>query len=298
MLFIKGYNFILLALILAWGNIPAALPSKGWQGIIPLHSTREDVRRLLGTSTLSTVPTYDLYDLKDESVFINYSTGKCADGTTVWDIPPYTVINVNIAPKQMLQASMLITNPSKYRREVDSHLPDITYYINEEEGITIQTARDDVTKIYYGPTKSDRYLRCDKTDQSTPNNSSIISHNKFDEYGDISSAEEKKRLEQFVIRLRDMPDMIGYIIAYAGRQTCAGEAKTRAERAKKYLLKKRSIDAKRIITIDGGYREQLTVELFLVPTGVRPPLPMSTINPKEVQIIQSGSTKNSPCSTH
>src|SRR6266566_2277311 len=63
-------------------------------------------------------------------------------------------------------------------------------------------------------------------------------------------------------------DEYGYIIAYG---SCAGEAQARVDRAKDYLVNTRGIDAGRIVTIDGGCRSDLSVELWIVPTGATPP---------------------------
>jgi hypothetical protein len=77
----------------------------------------------------------------------------------------------------------------------------------------------------------------------------------------------------------------------------AGEAEARAARAKEYLVKVRGIDARRIVTIDGGHREDLTVELYIVPSGDTPPFSTPTVDPNDVQVIKASDTKTTPCST-
>jgi hypothetical protein len=94
---------------------------------------------------------------------------------------------------------------------------------------------------------------------------------KFDEYGNVNFNDEKARLDNFAIQLQNNPSAQGYIIAYGGRRQRAGEAQARADRAKNYLVNTRGIDAGRIVTVDGGNRENLTVELWVVPTGAQPP---------------------------
>jgi hypothetical protein len=91
---------------------------------------------------------------------------------------------------------------------------------------------------------------------------------KFDEYGNIRFNDEKARLDNYAIQLQNQPGAQGYIIAYG---SCAGEAQARADRAKDYLVNTRGIDAGRIVTMDGGCRADLTVELWIVPTGATPP---------------------------
>lgn len=109
---------------------------------------------------------------------------------------------------------------------------------------------------------------------------------KFDEYGNIAFNDEKARLDNFAIQLQNEPGSQGYIIAYGGRKGRAGEAQARADRAKNYLVNTRGIDSGRLVTVDGGYREDLTVELWIVPTGATPPPPSPTVDASEVTILK------------
>jgi hypothetical protein len=91
---------------------------------------------------------------------------------------------------------------------------------------------------------------------------------KFDEYGDIKFNDEKARLDNYAIQLQNQPGAQGYILAYG---SCEGEAQARADRAKGYLVNTRGIDAGRLVTVDGGCRSDLTVQLWIVPTGAAAP---------------------------
>jgi hypothetical protein len=91
---------------------------------------------------------------------------------------------------------------------------------------------------------------------------------KFDEYGNIKFNDEKARLDNYAIQLQNDPGAQGYIIAYG---SCEGEAQARADRAKDYLVNTRGIDAGRLVTVDGGCRSELTVQLWIVPTGATAP---------------------------
>lgn len=110
---------------------------------------------------------------------------------------------------------------------------------------------------------------------------------KFDEYGDIAFEDEKARLDNFAIPLKEEPRSLGYILAYAGRRARVNEARARLERAKNYLVNERGIEAERIVLIDGGHREELTVELWPLPSDAPPITPdtSTTIDPREVEII-------------
>ena len=107
------------------------------------------------------------------------------------------------------------------------------------------------------------YLKAEKNEQS-PKQGPPYTFPKFDEYGDLSFAKEKERLDQFAEELKSVPGEAGYIIEYitkGKRQTRL----TRAKRAKDYLVKVKSIDAKRILIVDGGYQKEFKIELRLGP---------------------------------
>ncbi len=106
---------------------------------------------------------------------------------------------------------------------------------------------------------------------------------KFDEYGNVNFNDEKARLDNYAIQLQNAPGTQAYIIAYGGRRGRTGEAQARADRAKNYLVNTRGIDAGRISTVDGGFREDLAVELWLVPQGATPPTAAPTVQPGDVQ---------------
>jgi hypothetical protein len=105
----------------------------------------------------------------------------------------------------------------------------------------------------------------DKFSCSLRVNPGCVAPNKFDSYGDILFEDEKLRLDNLAAHvLGGGSDSIVYILAYAGRITCYfGEAELRANRAKKYLIDNHGINEDRIIAFNGGYRENLEVEMFL-----------------------------------
>lgn len=109
---------------------------------------------------------------------------------------------------------------------------------------------------------------------------------KIDAYGNISTREESKRLDEFVTRLKTEPPIQAYIVAYGGRKSWPGEAKYRANCVKEYLVKKHKIAERWVTTIDGGYQEQAIVELYISLTG-DPPITSPTLDCKDVQIIKN-----------
>ena len=109
---------------------------------------------------------------------------------------------------------------------------------------------------------------------------------KFDEYGKLKLSDEHARLDNFANDLQAHADASAYVITYGGRRGPAGEAARRADRAKNYLINNRRIAAGRVVTIDGGYREEPTTELWLVPPDAGLPIASPTVDPSDVQIIE------------
>ena len=109
----------------------------------------------------------------------------------------------------------------------------------------------------------------------------------LDSYGNIRFNDEKARLDNIAIELQNDPTARGHIICYGGRKGVAGEAQRRCDRAKGYLSGHRHIEAARIVTVDGGYREDLTVEAWVIPSGAAPPQASPTVDPSEVQFIKA-----------
>lgn len=95
----------------------------------------------------------------------------------------------------------------------------------------------------------------------------------IDSYGDVNCEDTLARLDLLGIELRNNPSAKAYIIGYSGRSSPFSRILHRLKHARRYLIYTRGIDDTRIITIDGGHRENLTVEAWLVPIGVSPPEP-------------------------
>lgn len=116
---------------------------------------------------------------------------------------------------------------------------------------------------------------------------------RIDEYPTPELKYQNSRLDAFAKRLQQEPLNQAYILVYGGRRGVAGEARASAARAKDYLVKTHGIDAGRIVTADGGYKEAFTVELWIVPPTAMLPTAEPTVDPKDVELIKSPAKKSS-----
>jgi hypothetical protein len=281
-------------LLLALGAVAQA---KDWRGIIPLHSSREDVEKLLGpphpppgdgTRAYTMHEGRSIYFLDEGEVYIVYTNGKdpswvgCSGG-----VPSGTVLSIKVTPRKEVALRDLHLDEERLKKFDPSEPPGIGYqgYIDVESGIVVRTFKGKVDQVNYVAAKTDRHL-CPTYYENPEQSIRVLVHfhSKIDDYGNIPFSDEKARLDNFAVALWEAPEMKGYIIAYGGRRARAGVAKERAERAKNYLVTKRQIDAGRVVTIDGGFREELTVELHLADDE-HPPTASPTVDPSEVEVI-------------
>jgi hypothetical protein len=104
----------------------------------------------------------------------------------------------------------------------------------------------------------------------------------FDFYGHISWEDEKARLDNFANELQRDPKLVGYIIVYAGRHSCVGEAQNHARRAQDYLVKTRHIRQNQLRAIDGGFQEEFRVILQPWLSSIGKFAPSPTLKPSDV----------------
>ncbi len=148
---------VLLLICLAFSQ-QAQTQTRGWHGIVPLHSSRQDVERLLG-------PGKGLchceYSLEDGNASIHYSGEPCAEvRERGWRVPRDTVITISFYPKMNTRFSELPINKANYDKRADPEIQGAFGYFNERDGILIEVDGDTVSGFYYTPAREDGHLRC------------------------------------------------------------------------------------------------------------------------------------------
>lgn len=124
--------------------------------------------------------------------------------------------------------------------------------------------------------------------------SNQASSQKFDEYGMLYCDDELARLDNYAIQLQLHSNAKGHVIVYGGRNdTWRNQIRDRLSRIKKYLTTNRRIDGRRIVLVNGGYRESFTVELWVVGEGEEPPETKPTVERKSVKF--RGRERESDC---
>ena len=101
----------------------------------------------------------------------------------------------------------------------------------------------------------------------------------IDEFGRMGDCETRGRLDNFLVRIQENPDAAGYIIIYQGKNALPAEYEVSSyEKIIRSHLAFRNFDASRVTFLNGGFREELSIELWLIPSGANEPTPTNTVS--------------------
>lgn len=228
--------------------------AQGWRGIVPLRSNCESVKRLLKVDRC----TPGTYLVGEDNLSISFSDGSCETG---WKVSPGTVISFYVHTRRKLRFSSKYSNSSKFVKSSDTLSPDVVYYENEEDGVTVAVLKDGtIAHTFYGPSSKDLALKCDnKMSQEIPLPKGAM---KFDQFGFLDKTEEERRLSNFATLMNGWSEATGYIVGYTGKG--GGEdGSSRAYRMKNSLTKS-GVSQHRLIVLIGGSREASTIELWWI----------------------------------
>lgn len=102
-----------------------------------------------------------------------------------------------------------------------------------------------------------------------------------------SFEQDKPRLDRFAEEMKANSSADAYIIAFAGMVSYRNEARIRLNCIRKYLITTHGILPSRLQLIDGGYRVEKSVKLFLVNAGEPKPPTFPTVNREAVRITKA-----------
>jgi hypothetical protein len=142
-------------------------PPNAWRGLIPLHSTRADVERVLGKPKWSHGSTF-IHETECERVDVIYSKGACEpSGMTRWNVPADVVIKLEVAPRNKILVKDLKFDLNRYLRNQESHPENWVLYRSVEDGIRLRAILDEkdetVMVVTYEPRTKDKVLQCSST---------------------------------------------------------------------------------------------------------------------------------------
>jgi hypothetical protein len=105
----------------------------------------------------------------------------------------------------------------------------------------------------------------------------------YDECNHCTFDDQKARLDNLAVELQNDPTTRAYIIAYGGRMSPVGQVEKLMTRAREYIVTQRGISASRLTVVNGGFREDDSVELWIVPSGASAPQATPTVQAGEIK---------------
>jgi hypothetical protein len=261
--------------------------AKEWRGLKPLHSSRSAVERVLGPASGECKCHHET---EAEFVRVEYAKGPCDGYPPGWNVPAGTVLSISVRTKAEHRFSDLRLDFSKYVMSMDDTFT--TYYASREEGVQYVVQNERITSVSYIPMTTDQRLRCPGFPAE---DGTLTVYPRLDTYPDLSFCDEMARLDNLAIELQNGADWKGYIVVYAGRRARPTEAKKRAERARSYIIRRRGLTPERVVAIDGGYREEFGVELYLIHKDHHAPYPWPTVSTRDVQVIKTAKREREDC---
>lgn len=142
-------------------------PAREWRGIVPLQSTREDVRKILGKPDRE-YHSNDDYDMDDALVSVLYAQEYCSGPPRYYwgsyGVSPGTVLSISVRfYKGIPLAKFKIPNMDKLRKGEPDSISTVDYF-DGEQGIEYSVQDGKVQAVEYGPSAADAYLRCSEID--------------------------------------------------------------------------------------------------------------------------------------
>jgi len=147
-------NYLLIVVLCTMLICPKTPQSPGWRGIIPLHSTREDVEKLFGKPNVGE----SSYDIDGQRITFLYTREPCR--STEWNVPRDTVFSIITVPPKRTTYEKLEIDKSGFEHHQDPELKWVETYVNELTGVVVEVNNGIVSTISYEAAKEDEHLMC------------------------------------------------------------------------------------------------------------------------------------------
>jgi hypothetical protein len=186
-----------------------------------------------------------------------------------WNVSQDTVLAIHVRSVRPKAFSELGLTVESFYKAADDTLT--RYYSNRVEGIEYAvSAQDIVNRVSYIPSSNDAHLRCPcfpAIDES------IHRSTYFDQFALKSIDETLARLDNYIIALQHNDRWSGYMVLYRGRRASKKRTATYRRAIMRHVISTRAVAISRVKLIDGGYRTDPEIELFLLTAELSPPEP-------------------------
>lgn len=129
-----------------------------WRGITPVHSTCEDVKKILKVDTCS-LPISE-YTIPDFRVKITFANDDCNNSPDAWRVPKGTVLSVVVSPQHAMTVSQFGIDLAGFKKREGEEIIGMEQYDLDEQGVSVELFQGYVLNVFLGPRDSDDGLRC------------------------------------------------------------------------------------------------------------------------------------------
>lgn len=158
-----------LPIVMLWlFTMPQDQPNS-WRGLTPLHSTCDDVKKVLGITECSEPRTE--YKDSEWRVTIEFAQGCDKEGKGL-RLPKGTVAAIIVTPQTPMTPSQFGYDISKYEKREDGEIIGIEHYTNNEDGVWFDMYKGYIMHIILVARKADEGMRCKPPKQKRGKNSS------------------------------------------------------------------------------------------------------------------------------
>jgi hypothetical protein len=106
---------------------------------------------------------------------------------------------------------------------------------------------------------------------------------KFDEFTGTNWESAMAHLDSFAVKLQTDATAMGVIVVYGGQNRRRFEPDAWSKCAQDYLVTRRGLDPTRIVIALGGYRDDITMELWETTDKTNLPKTKSTVTPSDIK---------------
>jgi hypothetical protein len=109
---------------------------------------------------------------------------------------------------------------------------------------------------------------------------------KLDEFGDVNTDDVMAHLDRLAVELNSNPNLQGFIVGHNRGYSLPGWFLRQLYGYLDYLVNSRGIPDARVRVLEGDIRKEIGFELWLLPAGSEPPVPVSKSEPEPASPMQ------------
>lgn len=252
----RFFTYISICMFLLTSHFVKA---QGYNGIIPLQSKCEDVKRALKVKECSFPVSEYRFERFRISIWFTKNTPDKKD-RICWNVPTGTVTSIRVSYNTPIPLSKFEPSLKRVKGPIDDIFTDL--YENKEKSLEAYVNNEFVNHVVYLPSELDRKTlsyACNSLDEG---DKIELPSTWLERYWNIPKKKEEEILNYTIVSLNNNPicNQI-YIVYFYKSETDKMEGLKQAERAKIYL-ENQGISSDKIKIINGGKGEKSEIVLY------------------------------------